>query len=270
MFTRTYERTISNISSLRGKKVAVIKLNVGETLMEEQPDIQTQTYDHIEEALLSLLSGNVDALIYPEPVLWKIARDAGLEGKIKVVGQPLIEIRRAVSVAKGNTSLLAMINGAVNTLVGSDEYKKIYTKWYGRPRPYWTAPKVAGIMGAMIIAIVLIMGFWRYHSIIKLNRELKENVKKRKTAEDKLQKSYETLEQKVDERTRDLQKALKEVKTLTGLLPICSFCKKIRDDQGYWNQIEAYIREHSEAEFSHSICKECAKKYYPDFYAGDD
>lgn len=62
----------------------------------------------------------------------------------------------------------------------------------------------------------------------------------------------------------DLQKALSEVKTLGGLLPICASCKKIRDDKGYWNQIEAYIRDHSEAEFSHSICPDCAKKYYPD------
>ena len=63
---------------------------------------------------------------------------------------------------------------------------------------------------------------------------------------------------------KDLKKALSEVKRLSGLLPICSHCKKIRDDRGYWNQIEAYIRDHSEAEFSHSICTECAKKLYPD------
>ncbi len=62
----------------------------------------------------------------------------------------------------------------------------------------------------------------------------------------------------------ELQKALAEVKTLSGLLPICSHCKKIRDDKGYWTQIESYIHEHSEAKFSHGICQECAKKYYPD------
>jgi len=70
-----------------------------------------------------------------------------------------------------------------------------------------------------------------------------------------------------EERNRlvlDLKKTLSEVKTLRGFLPICSHCKKIRDDNGYWKQIEAYIQEHSHAEFSHSICQECAKKYYPD------
>ena len=68
----------------------------------------------------------------------------------------------------------------------------------------------------------------------------------------------------------DLQKSLSEVKTLRGFLPICSHCKKIRDDKGYWNQIESYIQEHSETEFSHGICPECAKKYYPDINPYDE
>ncbi|MBS3905761.1 MAG: GAF domain-containing protein [Syntrophaceae bacterium] len=61
-----------------------------------------------------------------------------------------------------------------------------------------------------------------------------------------------------------LQKALGEVKQLSGLLPICASCKKIRDDKGYWNQIETYIRDRSEAEFTHGICPDCFKKLYPD------
>jgi len=78
------------------------------------------------------------------------------------------------------------------------------------------------------------------------------------------------LEQEREELVLQLQKALQKLKQLSGLLPICSFCKKIRDDEGYWNQIEAYITEHSEAEFSHGICQECAKKYYPDLDIYDD
>jgi len=64
----------------------------------------------------------------------------------------------------------------------------------------------------------------------------------------------------------DLQKASGQVKLLSGLLPICASCKKIRDDKGYWNQIEKYIGDHSEAEFSHGICPECAQKLYPEIY----
>ncbi|MEW6672565.1 MAG: PAS domain S-box protein [Thermodesulfobacteriota bacterium] len=61
-----------------------------------------------------------------------------------------------------------------------------------------------------------------------------------------------------------LKGVLAEIKTLSGLLPICSFCKKIRDDNGCWNQVESYIHKNSGAEFSHGVCPECAKKYYPD------
>jgi len=63
----------------------------------------------------------------------------------------------------------------------------------------------------------------------------------------------------------ELQKALSEIKTLSGLLPICASCKKIRDDKGYWNQIELYIRDHTEAEFSHGLCPICAENLYGDF-----
>ena len=64
----------------------------------------------------------------------------------------------------------------------------------------------------------------------------------------------------------NLKKSLTKVRQLSGLLPICASCKKIRDDKGYWNQIETYIRDHSEAEFSHGICPECSKKLYPEYH----
>ncbi len=62
---------------------------------------------------------------------------------------------------------------------------------------------------------------------------------------------------------KELEKALKEIKTLQGILPICSSCKKIRDDKGYWSQIEAYFRVHTDVGFTHSICPECAARLYP-------
>ncbi len=64
----------------------------------------------------------------------------------------------------------------------------------------------------------------------------------------------------------DLQKALAEIKTLSGLLPICSYCKKIRDDRGYWQRIEEYIETRSDAKFSHGMCSDCQKKYHPELF----
>jgi DNA-binding response OmpR family regulator len=62
----------------------------------------------------------------------------------------------------------------------------------------------------------------------------------------------------------ELREALVHIKTLSGLLPICAGCKKIRDDKGYWSQVESYIARHSEATFTHSLCPDCMKKLYPD------
>ncbi len=74
------------------------------------------------------------------------------------------------------------------------------------------------------------------------------------------------IEEEREDLIKKLQAALHEIKTLRGILPVCAYCKKIRDDKGYWNQIEAYISDHSEAQFSHSICPECMKLNHPEEY----
>jgi phosphoserine phosphatase RsbU/P len=84
---------------------------------------------------------------------------------------------------------------------------------------------------------------------------LKSEMDRRKNREFELRRSNE-----------ELQRALKEVKVLRGLIPICASCKKIRNDGGFWQQLEEYLGEHSEAEFSHGLCQPCIKKLYPGVY----
>lgn len=73
------------------------------------------------------------------------------------------------------------------------------------------------------------------------------------------------LQAALAKRVSELQTALAQVKTLRGLLPICAGCKKIRDDRGYWRQIESYLSAHADVDFSHGLCPECMKKLYPEF-----
>jgi methyl-accepting chemotaxis protein len=121
---------------------------------------------------------------------------------------------------------------------------------------------------------ILIDGFNEMlHEIQYRDLHLEQQVEKR-TAE--LQAANTTLTEEMQERSlvelergkliQELKTALAEVKTLSGLLPICCSCKKIRDDGGYWRQIETYVAERSQAEFSHGICPDCAKKLYPDYF----
>ena len=123
---------------------------------------------------------------------------------------------------------------------------------------------------------------------------LRQDISHRKEAEMGLRAARDMLEQKVREKTAELvetnqlltvemeerlkaeedltrlvhqlQDALAKVRILSGLLPICASCKKIRDDSGYWTQVEVYLREHSDADFTHSICPDCAAKLYPEFF----
>jgi len=83
-----------------------------------------------------------------------------------------------------------------------------------------------------------------------------QDITKRKHAEEALRKTIEEREKLI----KELQSALDNVKTLQGLIPICASCKKIRDDKGFWNQVEGYISEHTDAKFTHGICPDCAKE----------
>ena len=95
----------------------------------------------------------------------------------------------------------------------------------------------------------------RIENQIQTNQQLEDEISERSAAEKERDKTI-----------LDLQRALEEVETLRGILPLCSFCKKVRDDKGYWEQVDVYIYKHSQAEVSHSICPDCEKKYYPETY----
>ena len=108
-----------------------------------------------------------------------------------------------------------------------------------------------------------------FESNILLHEKIEERTAILKKINSDLLKEIETrkkVEKEKEDLINELQTALEEVKVLSGLLPICSFCKKIRDDKGYWQAIETYLQKHSGAEFSHGICNDCLKKYYPDIY----
>jgi ABC-type nitrate/sulfonate/bicarbonate transport system substrate-binding protein len=116
-----------------------------------------------------------------------------------------------------------------------------------RPLPKWFWQALGTAIAILIFLILLSLYFRR------LNTRLKSEMTSREQSEQKLLAS-----------NRELKLALGEIQTLRGILPICSHCKKIRNDQGAWEQIESYIANHSKADFSHGICPDCIKKHYRD------
>lgn len=104
-------------------------------------------------------------------------------------------------------------------------------------RPFINAMMISSIIAAAAIAV----GVWLFFSLTN------------------------PLIESLERTNEDLLRSLEKVKMLSGMLPICASCKKIRDDKGYWSQIESYVSEHSEAEFSHGICPDCVRKLYPQY-----
>jgi len=134
-----------------------------------------------------------------------------------------------------------MIIASITSTIGAELAFTFYVSVYGTSNLIGHYFKILSFF--LIYRAVIVNGLKKPYSI--MFRNLKKN-------EDTLRIEKERLEQ-----------ALSQIRTLRGLLPICANCKKIRDDKGYWNQLESYIHDHSEAKFSHGICPGCMKKLYP-------
>ena len=146
-----------------------------------------------------------------------------------------------------------------------------------KPQFWKVIAPFSGAVNTATFIIIFALGlyFHRQQTIHKKIENFKNSLEELARKSKNLTKTKNALEeevidvkeaQKIGEMlVADLQETLGKVKLLSGHLPICSSCKKIRDDKGSWSQIELYIRERSEAEFTHGICPECAKKLYPEF-----
>jgi hypothetical protein len=135
--------------------------------------------------------------------------------------------------------------------------------------PYQTALDLT-----VVFVMILFVVYFLIKTLDKALKDAQSELSERKRIESEREELINQLSKEIAEKKRieerreklisELQAALSEVKTLRGIIPICANCKKVRDDEGYWQQVEKYIQDRSEAAFSHSICHECAKKLYPD------
>ncbi len=136
IFVLKKTRGINSRDDLDGKQVGVVRTNVAITLLQNQEDIVLNVFDTPVEALFELLAGGVEAFVYPEPVLETLTSRIDVENDIKMVGEPLIIVRRAIAVQKGNESLLQALDEAVKHITETPVYKHTYSKWFGEAKPF--------------------------------------------------------------------------------------------------------------------------------------
>jgi hemerythrin-like metal-binding protein/PAS domain S-box-containing protein len=176
VFVRNDTQGVSGVDDMKGRPVAVVADNAGYRFLEKKrPDVRIKVFPLFADALFALLSGDVDAFAYPEPVAWKLARKAKVSNQLKVAATPLFEIKRGMAVRKERTELLAVLDSAVGDFVKSPEYQKIYVTWFGKPDAFWTIARVAWVMGGTMGFIVTSLLWWRYQTGVKLFRALGES-----------------------------------------------------------------------------------------------
>lgn len=194
IFVREQQYNINNISSLSGKKVACVNQHITHIYIKGFKEINCYIVNTPAEGLIALINGNVDAFIYPEQIVLYLAQQLKLEKRIKVVGEPLRVLSWSMTVKKGNTEVLELLNRGIKSVKESGEYQLIYDKWFGkRPLFGYSEREVFIITAASVflaLLIVITISLFIYsRSMRRANQALTESDNKYRTLADKLPES---------------------------------------------------------------------------------
>jgi len=176
LFVRADTKSVDGIADLASTAVAVVDGDVGQLLLRDRTDIVVQTYATVSDALVALLSGAVDGMVYPHRVTLRWAEQSGLEERIRVAGTPVAELRRAVAVRLDAPALASTIQLAVSDAMRSAAYERFYAKWFATPKGFWTVQRLGWVTGVALVLVVIVLVAWRYASVVKLNRRQRETL----------------------------------------------------------------------------------------------
>lgn len=218
--TRTKSGQINSLDALKGRMVGTLINSQGVPILQNHPEINTAYYTSLQEAILELLAGRIDALIGPDTAILHITREAGIADQITTVYPPLAEIKRAIAVLRPNYKLLNLLANPTKDFVISKEYKQIYSRWYGSPLPFWNTKRVIIVIASIISLSLLTLAVWRYRLMQKViiertsyvNRlheqavELEQEIAERQKAQEQLQLINTTLEDRIQATVAELRK----------------------------------------------------------------
>jgi PAS domain S-box-containing protein len=183
IFVRKDRRGIESRSDLVEKRLGLVSRHFSVRLFRDRKDIHLEVFPSVEVALQRLLDRDIDALVYSGPAVVNAARAIRADDEIRVVGDPIRRIERAIRVTRSNAALLDILNPAVKSFVNTTAYDRLYEKWFLKPRPTLTVGRILWIAGGFGVFIVLAMGWWRHRSVVQLNRALREEMDVRAKAE---------------------------------------------------------------------------------------
>ena len=191
LFVRAGNHGIRGLRDLPGHSVGIGGHGFPLTRLVSLEGVNLTVYENVRELLYGLLTGQVDAVIFVEPVLRKAARDLDLTNQIKEVDEVFSTVRRGYLLRKDESALADRLAKAFASFMVTPEYTDIYRKWWGSPEPFWTKRKIIlGSAGALVLTAVLLV-VWRYFSVTTLNRGLEETRQKLIASEARLNKAQE-------------------------------------------------------------------------------
>ena len=245
--TRKETTTIRGLGDLADQPVAFVSKNITYDRVLEQ-NITTLPYFVTSplDALIAVSMGQANACIENLAAASYLIEKNGLTNLKIAAPTPIEDYALAIGVRKDWPELIAIFNKALAS-IPAEAHSEIRQNLL--PVRYEYGIDVLDIL--KWVAVVSAFAITLLSFVIVWNRRLAREIEERKKAEAEKERLIQTLTTAID-----------EIKTLRGILPICSNCKKIRDDKGYWTRIETYIANHSEADFSHSICPDCMQNLY--------
>ncbi|NQU42077.1 PAS domain S-box protein, partial [bacterium] len=197
IFVRSSTGDIHGQRDLEGRRVAAVRTNVALSALRSH-GLDPVVYEKPETALFALLSGEVDAVVYPEPIFLRLAWQSGLSDRIKAVGPPLTEVKRAMAAPRSRQDLRARLDLAVSDFLASPEYGAVYGKWFGQAQPFWTAYRVFLLMSLILVVLVILSLLWLYRHQLRSNRELRWILEVRRMDAQRLQEMRDILASLVD------------------------------------------------------------------------
>lgn len=246
---------ISGLQGLDKKSIALTRQNSTiEWLKRDGINISLKDVKTPLVALQAVSLGKADATIENLAAATYLIEKNGLSNLKVAAPTSYGNYSLSIAIRKDCPELTSIINKALAAMT-IEEHNAIRGHWLSvRYENGLINVKTIGKWTLLTsILILILVALFSY-----ANRKLAQEIKERKRIEEKNNKLID-----------ELKTALLEIKTLRGILPICAHCKKIRDYRGTWNQLELYIKNHSDAEFSHGICQDCAKTHYPELEKND-